>query len=46
MAMTLQSNLVPREIISQAMGHKNLATTNIYLDSFNTSAINSAGNLL
>lgn len=46
MAMTLQSNLVPREIISQAMGHKNLATTNIYLDSFNTNAINSAGNLL
>ena len=34
MAMTLQSNGVSREMISQVMGHKELATTNTYLDSF------------
>ena len=34
MAMTLQSNGVSREMISQVMGHKELTTTNTYLDSF------------
>jgi site-specific recombinase XerD len=34
MAMTLQSSGVSREMISQVMGHKELATTNTYLDSF------------
>ncbi len=34
MAMTLQTNAVPREMISQVMGHKDLETTNTYLDSF------------
>ena len=34
MAMTLQTNGVPREMISQVMGHKDLETTNTYLDSF------------
>ena len=34
MAMTLQGNDVPREFTSQALGHRNLTTTNVYLDSF------------
>lgn len=34
MAMTLQEDGTPREIISQIMGHKDLRTTNTYLDSF------------
>ena len=32
--MTLQSTGFSREMISQVMGHKELATTNTYLDSF------------
>lgn len=35
MAMTLQDNQVPREVISQILGHSDLATTNTYLDRFN-----------
>lgn len=35
MAMTLQDNQVPREVISQILDHSDLATTNTYLDSFN-----------
>ena len=35
MAMTLQDNQVPREVISQILGHSDVATTNTYLDSFN-----------
>ena len=35
MAMTLQDNQVPREVISQILAHSDLATTNTYLDSFN-----------
>lgn len=31
MAMTLQDNQVPREVISQILGHSDLATTNTYL---------------
>ena len=42
MAMTLQSNKVPREVISQVMGHSNLETTNVYLDSFETSVVDEA----
>lgn len=34
MAMTLQTDGVPREMISQVMGHKDMETTNTYLDSF------------
>lgn len=33
-AMTLQRNHVPREVISQMLGHADLETTNVYLDSF------------
>lgn len=39
MAMTLQDDGTPREIISQIMGHKELKTTNTYLDSFGSSLI-------
>ena len=39
MAMTLQGNDVPREFTSQALGHRNLTTTNVYLDSFSTSVL-------
>ncbi|HIZ85783.1 MAG TPA: site-specific integrase [Candidatus Coprenecus stercoravium] len=46
MAMTLQDNNVPREIISQILGHRDLATTNVYLDSFSTSVIDEAVKVL
>lgn len=46
MAMTLQNKNVPREVISQVLGHSNLNTTNVYLDGFETSIINGAASLL
>ena len=46
MAMTLQDNQIPREIISQILGHSDLATTNTYLDSFSTSIIDEAAKVL
>ncbi len=46
MAMTLQGNDVPREIISQALGHCNLTTTNVYLDSFSTSVLDRVAKIL
>lgn len=46
MAMTLQDNQIPREVISQILGHSDLATTNIYLDSFATSIIDEAAKVL
>lgn len=46
MAMTLQGNEVPREIISQALGHRNLTTTNVYLDSFSTSVLDRVAKIL
>lgn len=39
MAMTLQDNQVPREVILQILGHSDWATTNTYLDSFGSSVI-------
>lgn len=39
MAMALQDNQIPREIISQILGHCDLATTNVYLDSFTSNVI-------
>jgi site-specific recombinase XerD len=39
MVMTLQDNQAPREIISQILGHSDLATTNTYLDNFSSSII-------
>lgn len=46
MAMTLQSNQVPREIISQMLGHADLEMTNTYLDSFENSVIDEAAKIL
>lgn len=46
MAMTLQENQVPREVISQILGHSDLATTNTYLDSFASSVIDEAVKVL
>ncbi len=39
MAMTLQGKEIPREVISQALGHTNLTTTTVYLDSFSTGVL-------
>lgn len=44
MAMSLQEDGTPREIISQIMGHKDLKTTNTYLDSFKDSKIEEVTN--
>ena len=44
MAMTLQEDGTPREIISQIMGHKDLKTTNTYLDSFSNQLIENITN--
>lgn len=46
MAMTLQDHQVPREVISQILGHKNLSTTAIYLDSFADRIIDEAARVL
>ena len=46
MAMTLQGNDVPREFISQALGHRNLTTTNVDLDSFSTSVLDRVAKIL
>lgn len=46
MAMSLQNNEVPREVISQILGHKDLKTTNTYLDSFNNNIIDEAVKVL
>lgn len=46
MAMTLQEHHVPREIISQILGHKDLSTTSVYLDSFADSIIDEAARVL
>jgi len=41
-AMTLQDNQVPHEIISQILEHSDLSTTNIYLNSFSSNVIDKA----
>lgn len=46
MAMTLQSNDIPREIISQALGHSNLTTTATYLAGFSTSVLDKVAKML
>ena len=44
--MTLQDHHVPREVISQILGHKDITTTSIYLDSFTDSVIDEAARVL
>lgn len=46
MAMTLQGNNIPREVISQILGHSDLETTNTYLDSFGSAVIDEAAKVL
>ena len=46
MAMVLQRKKVAREVISQVLGHTNLATTNVYLDSFDTNVLDEVAKLL
>jgi integrase len=46
MAMQLQSNEIPEGVISQILGHKDLATTKVYLDSLDTSVIDKAAEVL
>lgn len=46
MAMSLQNNEIPREVISQILGHKDFKTTNTYLDSFNSKIIDEAAKVL
>lgn len=46
MAMTLQNNNIPRELISQILDHKDMKTTNTYLDSFSSNIIDEAVKVL
>lgn len=46
MAMTLQNNGIKRELISQIMDHKDMKTTNTYLDSFANAEIDEAVKVL
>ncbi len=46
MTMQLQSNTIPREVISQILGHSDLKTTNTYLDSLDSSVIDEATKVL
>ena len=46
MAMQLQNNAVPREVISQILGHSDIKTTNAYLDSLDSSVIDEAVKVL
>jgi integrase len=46
MAMTLQNNGIKRELISQIMDHKDMKTTNTYLDSFANVEIDEAAKVL
>lgn len=45
-AMRLKNSGVSEDVISQALGHKDLATTKVYLDSFESSVIDQANSLL
>lgn len=46
MAMTLQGQKQPREVISKMLGHHDLKTTNTYLDEFETHVLNEAAKVL
>lgn len=46
MAMQLQNNSIPREVISQVLGHSDMKTTNTYLDSLDSSIVDEAVKVL
>jgi site-specific recombinase XerD len=46
MAMQLQSNKIPVEVISQVLGHQDIVTTKIYLDDLDHSTIDEAVKVL
>ncbi len=46
MAMQLQNNSISRDKISQILGHSDLQTTNVYLDSLDSSVIDEAVKVL
>lgn len=46
MAMTMQRKKIQREVISQVLGHADLKTTNVYLDSFDNSIVDEAAKVL
>ena len=46
MAMTMQRNKIQRDVISQVLGHADLKTTNVYLDSFDNSIVDEAARVL
>lgn len=45
-AMRLKNSGIPEDVISEALGHKDLATTKVYLDSFGNDEIANANNVL
>lgn len=46
MAMTMQRKKIQRDVISQVLGHADLKTTNVYLDSFDNSIVDEAAKVL
>ena len=45
-AMRLKNSGIPEDVISEALGHKDLSTTKVYLDSFQKDEIAKANELL
>ena len=45
-AMRLKNSGIPEDVISEALGHKDLSTTKIYLDSFQKDEIAKANEVL
>ena len=45
-AMRLKNSGISEDVISQALGHKSLQTTKIYLDSFGNEVIDKANEVL
>ena len=45
-AMRLKNSGIPEDVISEALGHKDLSTTKVYLDSFQNNEIDKANDIL